>query len=162
MNEMRLVGIHPIDEDVSVAGELSPEQLQQASQQGFKSVINLRMSKEKGFLPNEPQIVESLGMQYVHIPINPSSLSGELVAQVSEQIDQLPKPVLMHCSLGLRSTGIGLLRAGIDRGMTAEEFLRRTEAMGLNFNDRPSVKQFFVDYITQHLEQLGEPNEEHE
>jgi uncharacterized protein (TIGR01244 family) len=110
------------------------------------------MPKEKGFLPDELQIVESHGMQYAHIPVNPSSLSGELVAQVSEQIDQLPKPVLMHCSLGLRSAGIGLLRAGIDQGMTADQFLQRTAAMGLNFDDRPGVKRFFVDYITQHLE----------
>nr|RNJ69444.1 MAG: phosphatase [Leptolyngbya sp. IPPAS B-1204] len=162
MNETQLIGIHPIDDEVSVAGELSSEQLQQAAQQGFKSVINLRMPKEKGFLTDEPQIVESLGMQYAHIPVNPSSLSGELVAQVSEHIDQLPKPVLMHCSLGLRSAGIGLLRAGIDQGITAKEFLQRTEAMGLNFDDRPSVKQFFIDYITQHLEPLGEPNDERE
>lgn len=151
MNETQLVGIHPIDEDVSVAGELSPEQLQQASEQGFKSVINLRMPKEKGFLADEQQVVESLGMQYAHIPVNPSSLSGEVVAQVFEHIDQLPKPVLMHCSLGLRSAGMALLRSGIDRGMTAEEFLHRTTAMGLDFNSRPSVKQFFVDYITQNL-----------
>ncbi|MFQ3615564.1 MAG: sulfur transferase domain-containing protein [Cyanobacteriota bacterium] len=162
MNETRLVGIHPIDDAVAVAGELSPEQLQQASEQGFKSVINLRMPKEKGFLLDEPQIVESHGMQYAHIPVNPSSLSSELVAQVSAQIDRLPKPILMHCSLGLRSAGIGLLRAGINQGMTVEEFLRRTEAMGLDFNDRPGVKRFFVDYITQHLKQLGEPNDEHE
>ncbi len=162
MNETQLIGIHSINDEVSVAGELSPEQLQQASEQGFKSVINLRMPKEKGFLPDEPQIVELLGMQYAHIPVNPSSLSGELVAQVSEHIDQLPKPVLMHCSLGLRSAGIGLLRSGIDQGMTVEEFLQRTEAMGLSFNDRPGVKRFFVDYITQHLESLGEPNDEYE
>lgn len=162
MNETQLPGIHPIDEDVSVAGELSPEQLQQASEQGFKSVVNLRMPKEKGFLPDEPQIVESLGMQYAHIPVNPSGLSGELVAQVFEQIDQLPKPVLMHCSLGLRSAGIGLLRVGIDQGMTVEEFLRRTAAMELNFSDRPGVKRFFVDYITEYLEKSGELNDQHE
>ncbi|BAU44898.1 beta-lactamase hydrolase domain-containing protein [Leptolyngbya sp. O-77] len=160
MNETQLVGIHRIDADVSVAGELSPEQLQQASQQGFKSVINLRMPKEKGFLPDEPQIVESLRMQYAHVPVNPSSLSGEVIAQVCEHVDQLPKPVLMHCSLGLRSAGIALLRSGIERGMTVEEFLHRTTAMGLDFNSRPGVKRFFVDYITQHLEQLGEHDDE--
>lgn len=162
MNETQLVGIHAIDREVSVAGELSSEQLQQASQQGFKSVINLRMPKEKGFLTDELQIVESLGMQYSHIPVNPSALSGELIAQVFEQIDGLPKPILMHCSLGLRSAGIGLLRSGIDRCMTVEEFLQRAAAVGLNFDDRPSVKQFFANYITQHLEPLGEVNDEHE
>ncbi len=156
-----MIGIHVINHELSVAGELSPEQLQQASQQGFKSVINLRMPKEKGFLSDEPQIVESLGMNYAHIPVNPSALSGELIAQVSEQIDHLPKPILMHCSLGLRSAGIGLLRAGIGHGISVEAFFQQAEAMGLNFDDRPSVKKFFVDYITQHLEQLGEPNGKH-
>ncbi|MCS6812819.1 MAG: sulfur transferase domain-containing protein [Cyanobacteria bacterium] len=160
MNETQLIGIHRIDDEVSIAGELSPEQLQQASQQGFKSVVNLRMPKEKGFLPDESQIVESLGMQYAHIPVNPSALSGALVAQISEQIDQLPKPVLMHCSLGLRSAGIALLRAGVNQGITVEEFLQRTAAMGLNFDDRPSLKRFFLDYITQSVEQLGGVNDQ--
>lgn len=70
--------------------------------------------------------------------------------------------MLMHCSLGLRSAGIGLLRAGIDRGMTVEVFFQQAEAMELNLDDRPSVKRFFVDYITQNFEQLGEQNDEHE
>lgn len=162
MSETQLIGIHVIDSEVSVAGELNPEQLQQVSQQGFKSVLNLRIPREKGFLVDEPQIVEALGMEYAHVPVNPSALSGELIAQVSEQIDILPKPVLMHCSLGLRSAGIALLRVGIDRGITVEEFLQKTTALGLDFNDRLGVKRFFTDYITQHLEQLGEHNDENE
>ncbi|MEN9231310.1 MAG: protein tyrosine phosphatase family protein [Thermostichus sp. DG02_5_bins_236] len=161
MSGKQLVGIHSIDNEIFVAGELSLEQLQQASQQGLRSVINLRIPKEKGFLADEPQVVKSLGMEYIHIPVNPSSLSSELVAQIFEQIDQLAKPILMHCSLGLRSAGIALLRTGVKRGITVEEFLQRAEEMGLDFDDRPVVKQFFLDYITQHLDSQGRFDDKH-
>ncbi|MBW4468335.1 MAG: hypothetical protein KME07_23150 [Pegethrix bostrychoides GSE-TBD4-15B] len=64
MSETELIGIQAIDSEISVAGELSAEQLQQASHQGFKSVINLRMQKEKRFLINE----SLRGLHYPTLP----------------------------------------------------------------------------------------------
>jgi protein tyrosine phosphatase (PTP) superfamily phosphohydrolase (DUF442 family) len=43
-------------------GQVTPKQLQQSSQQGFKLVLNLRSPNEAGFLTEEQQQVENAGL----------------------------------------------------------------------------------------------------
>ncbi|MEN9246440.1 MAG: hypothetical protein Q6J78_07025, partial [Thermostichales cyanobacterium SRBZ-1_bins_19] len=103
------------------------------------------------FVAEEVAIVTALGMGYVHKPVNPSQLHDDLVEEVVGEMDRLPKPLLVHCSLGLRSMGMAMLYLGKQRGLTASEFLEKATAMGLNFDERPAVKRFFLDYINRHF-----------
>lgn len=47
--------IRKINNELTIAGQLTSEQLQQIAQEGFKSVLNLRSPDEEGFLQNEQQ-----------------------------------------------------------------------------------------------------------
>ena len=64
--------VKKISDELTVSGQLTPEQLQQAAQSGFKSVLNLRSTDEQGFLTSEQQLVESAGLQYKNIPVKPN------------------------------------------------------------------------------------------
>ena len=52
---------------LSAAGQPTPEELKQAAQEGFKSVLNLRSPDEPGFLSDEQQQAQAAGLQYANI-----------------------------------------------------------------------------------------------
>ena len=55
--------VKKINDELSVAGQLNPEQLQQASTQGYKSILNLRSPEEEGFVKDEQKQAEAAKLQ---------------------------------------------------------------------------------------------------
>jgi uncharacterized protein (TIGR01244 family) len=100
--------VKKINDELSVAGQVTPEQLQQAAQEGFQSVLNLRSPDEEGFWEEEQQQVEALGLKYINIPVKISDMKEELATEVLKQIDELPKPALIHCGVSMRAGAMSL------------------------------------------------------
>ncbi|WP_365743367.1 beta-lactamase hydrolase domain-containing protein [Nostoc sp. JL33] len=50
-----------VSDDLSASGQLTSEELKQAAQEGFKSVLNLRFPDEAGFLGDEQQQAQAAG-----------------------------------------------------------------------------------------------------
>lgn len=48
--------VKKITEEVTVSGQVTLEQLQQAAEEGFKSVLNLRSPGEEGFWAEEEKL----------------------------------------------------------------------------------------------------------
>ncbi|MGB3294370.1 MAG: sulfur transferase domain-containing protein [Phormidesmis sp.] len=101
--------IQPVGEQISVSSQLSPAQLRQLPEQGFKSVVNLRNYQEENATADDHQLVESLGLSYVNLPIKPDKLDEVRIEQVLGQVHELPKPLLIYCGSSLRATFIALL-----------------------------------------------------
>ncbi|MBW4623845.1 MAG: protein tyrosine phosphatase family protein [Cyanosarcina radialis HA8281-LM2] len=143
--------IKNINDRLAVAmGQVTPEQLQQATEEGFKSVLNLRSPGEEGFLSDEQQQAENAGLQYVNVPVKPDGLSDELADRVLEEIDRLPKPALIHCKSGLRSGAMALMYVATQQGMTADEAMQTGKKLGFDCDSSPQMKQFFEHYVSQH------------
>ncbi|MEH1826493.1 MAG: sulfur transferase domain-containing protein [Nostoc sp.] len=87
-----------VSDDLSAAGQLTSEDLKQAAQEGFKSVLNLRSPDEAGFFNDEQQQAEAAGLQYANIPLKPSEANQELTELAIQEIENLPKPILIHCA----------------------------------------------------------------
>lgn len=85
-----------ISDELSAAGQVTTEQLQQAAQEGFKSVLNLRSPDEAGYLSDEQQQAEAAGLEYASVPLKASEPNEELVEEALREIENLPKPVLVH------------------------------------------------------------------
>ncbi len=140
-----------ITKELTVIGQVQLEQLQEAVQEGFQSVMNLRSPDELGFLKNEQQLVESLGLYYVNIPLKLEALDEAIVTKILQTLEQLPKPVLVHCAAGMRSMAISLLSIAIQQGLTPEQTLAKARSLGFHYVDStlvsPELKQRFVNYI---------------
>ncbi|WP_373529464.1 beta-lactamase hydrolase domain-containing protein [Nostoc sp.] len=140
-----------INDQLAVAmSQVTPEQLQQAVQEGFKSVLNLRSPEEEGFLSDEQQQAEIAGLKYINVPVKPDGMSNELADQVLQEIDQLPKPALIHCKSGIRSGAMTLMYVAIQQGMTANEAMQKGKQMGFDCDSSPQMKQFFERYVSEH------------
>jgi uncharacterized protein (TIGR01244 family) len=142
-----------VSEDLSAAGQPTPEELKQAAQEGFKSVLNLRSPDEPGFLSDEQQQAQAAGLQYANIPLKPSEENQELTEAAIQEIENLPKPILIHCAAGARAGGIALISNAISEGLTYEEISQKAQELGFNL-EQPHLKQFLLEkYIAKQAEQ---------
>lgn len=123
--------IKKINDELTIAGQVTPEQLRQVAQEGFKSVLNLRSPDEEGFLSNEQQQAEALGLYYVNIPVKFEAINDEIAARVLMQTNKLPKPTLVHCDSAMRAAAIVLMHIATRQGATLRQAFKQAEQLGL-------------------------------
>lgn len=137
-----------ISEQLSVAMiQPTPDQIQDAAQLGFKSVLNLRSPQEDGFLINESQLVQSAGMNYANLTIDPANLSETTAEQVLTIMDQLSNPILLHCKGGLRSGAMALLYEAVRQQWTTDQLLTQVHKLDLPLAEHPQLLHFIQDYV---------------
>lgn len=148
-----------ITEDLTVIGQVRVEQLHQAVEVGFQSVLNLRSPDELGFWQDEGQVAENLGLQYLNMPLKLELLDEVTVTEILGCLDQLPKPVLIHCAAGMRSTAIALLKAAVKQGLTPEQTVEKARSLGFHYIDctmvHPQLRQRFFDYINKYAQAMA-------
>ncbi|MGB7416964.1 MAG: cytochrome b6-f complex iron-sulfur subunit [Thermosynechococcaceae cyanobacterium] len=130
--------------------QLTPAQLQALAGAGYRSVLNLRSPSEPSFPADEQQQVEATGLPYINSPVNSDQITDQLTGQILTQIDQLAKPILLHCSSGIRSGAMALIYIAIQEGMTVDQAMAKNRLLGLNLGTKPNIKQFVQDYIARH------------
>ena len=101
-----------ISDKLATAGQPSVEEFSHIKQAGYQLVINLALKDSSNALANEKEIVETQGMQYVHIPViweNPTEEKLQEFIQVMKT--NADKKVFVHCAANKRvSTFIYLYR----------------------------------------------------
>lgn len=94
--------------DVCVAPQLTPEAMAEAAAMGFKSVVNNRPDFEHG--PDQPTsaaiqaAAQAAGLEYRHLPVAGGYQSPEEIAAFARLLEELPRPLLVFCRSGARST----------------------------------------------------------
>jgi uncharacterized protein (TIGR01244 family) len=136
-----------IDDDCAIAGQLTPEQIQQLPKYGFKSVLNLRSPHEPGVLGNEQQSIEALGLTYFNVPVLLDKLNATLAEEILQTLQALPKPVLIYCASSRRASAIALLELARRRDLTPEEALELGLTMGFDYEAHPNLKLFIYEHI---------------
>ena len=97
-----------IAEDVWVAPQLTPQAMAEAASAGFRSVINNRPDFEGG--PDQPTnaaieaAAKAAGLEYRFLPVSGGYQSPEEAAACARLLAELPRPLLMFCRSGARST----------------------------------------------------------
>ena len=85
-----------INDQITVSGQPTAEDIAQLNNDGFRTIVNLRTEGEKDQLMSpeeERQAVEKSVMRYVHLPVSPASMEPELVDKFRAQLPELPGPV---------------------------------------------------------------------
>ncbi|MEH1824976.1 MAG: sulfur transferase domain-containing protein [Nostoc sp.] len=133
--KMRLIGlvniVRKINDELAIAGQITLDQLQQIADEGYRSVVNLRLPDETGFLVNEQEKTEFLGLYYVNFPTRPEDINHQSMLQIYQSITELPKPILIHCDNSIRSAAIALLYIALKQGMAFEKALQKVINIGL-------------------------------
>jgi uncharacterized protein (TIGR01244 family) len=102
--------IRQVAPDVCVAPQLTPEAMAEAARLGFRSVVNNRPDFEHG--PEQPTnasieaAAREAGLQYRFLPVSGGHQTPEQIAAFAQLLDELPRPLLMFCRSGARSTNL--------------------------------------------------------
>jgi hypothetical protein len=81
----------------------------------------------------------------------PVALDMELARQHMAALDRLPRPTLVTCRAGPRSSAVAYLYAGLRAGASSEEVLARADADGAPFAGIEACRAF----VTQGLKELA-------
>jgi uncharacterized protein (TIGR01244 family) len=93
------------EEHIATAGQPTAEQLAAVAVAGCSTVINLGLHEADYALPDERATVESLGMDYVHIPVVWERPTPEDLARFSEVLQTLEgQDLFVHCAANVRVT----------------------------------------------------------
>ena len=125
-----------------------PPGLVELKKLGITTVVDLRLEDPAKILW-ERQQVESLGMHFVHIPVNEwSPPTNEQVVQfLSLFHDQPGQKIFVHCRFGEDRTGmfVAAYRIAYEKWPT-EQVLEEMNFFGFNGLWHPSMKTFIRDF----------------
>jgi uncharacterized protein (TIGR01244 family) len=119
--------IRKIDEQISVAPQIAPEDVAAFAEAGFKAIVNNRPEGEELGQPTGAIIraaAEAAGLAYTEIPVTHAGFSATQVEAMAEAIEAAGGPVLAYCRSGTRSCNLWALaeasRGGEPDALTAK------------------------------------------
>ena len=113
-------------------GQITPEQLDELAQAGYRTVVNLRTEGEEGDWDATAQAAD-LGLDYRRFPISGADgLTSENASVLDDLLaDESLRPMVIHCGSGNRVGALFALRAFHVEGAEAEAALEAGRQAGL-------------------------------
>jgi uncharacterized protein (TIGR01244 family) len=96
-----------LDPSISVFGQIEPEDVAAAKEQGFTLLINNRPDGEQPGQTSGAEIeaaARAAGLDYVAIPVDHSGFADWQVTAMADALETAKGPVLAFCRSGTRST----------------------------------------------------------
>lgn len=125
-----------IDDRISVASQITPEDIPALAAAGFSYVINNRPDDEEPGQPAGAAIARAAaeaGLGYAAIPVTPGGFSGQQVEAMSKALAEADGPVLAFCRSGTRSCNLWALAAAYEGG-EPEELIEKAAAAGYDIS----------------------------
>jgi len=113
-----------LSETLFTAGMPKTEQLADAAQNGVEVVINLAPHDAHDALPNETELVNSLGMKYINIPVNWNTPTADGLDRFMDAMDEnRDRKILVHCQANFRATAFVSMYRILRQGWKADDAL---------------------------------------
>lgn len=119
----------PLSEKLATAGQPIEPQFASILAADYKVIVNLALSTSTNALPSEQEIVESLGMEYVHIPVVWEQPTLENLEQFFAVMQSnANRRVFVHCAKNMRVSVFmylyRVLHAGVDEAAASSDMYR--------------------------------------
>ena len=99
-----------LSENLFTGGMPKAGQLADAPKHGVQVVINLAPHDSQYALPNEAELVNSLGMKYINIPVNWSTPTKDGLDKFMDAMDEhKDKIILVHCEANFRASAFAAM-----------------------------------------------------
>lgn len=127
-----------LDGRVYIGGQPKEEALRALPARDVTAVINLRTAKEMGDTSkvafDEAALVDSLGMDYIEIPLGgkDNPYTPEAVESFAEALDLHLGPVLLHCASGGRASHLWAAYLVRYRGWDVTDAYARGQEIGIS------------------------------
>jgi len=109
-------------EKLSSSGMPNAEQMDSVAEAGVQLVINLAPHDVPNAVPNEKELVESLGMEYINIPVNWNTPTKDGLNIFMDAMDaNTDKKIHVHCEANFRASGFILMYRVLRLGWKADD-----------------------------------------
>ena len=136
-----------LPENIFTGGMPTREQIADAAQRGVELVINLAPHEVSNALPGEPELVTSLGMQYINIPVIWTTPTRDGLDRFMDVMDQnKDKKILVHCQANFRATAFMALYRILRQGWNADEAMAGMHKIW-DTEDYPIWKMFIEENL---------------
>lgn len=119
-----------------VAGQIAPDDVEAAKNQGVGLIVNNRPDGEEPEAPQSDEIeaaARAAGLDYLYVPVTHAGFSGAQIDSLVNAIGTSGKPVLAYCRSGMRSTCLWAL-AQVKQGSTADEVIAAANGAGYDIS----------------------------
>jgi len=127
--------IKSLNSDLSVAPQISPEDVDAIAAEGFRTLINNRPNGEAPDQPSDDTIAQasqSAGLDYKFQPVMSGGFTLQDVEEFGRLLEAAEKPVLAYCRSGTRCTMLwALSQAG---KMDTDEIIQAAENAGYDLS----------------------------
>jgi protein tyrosine phosphatase (PTP) superfamily phosphohydrolase (DUF442 family) len=108
-------------EHLGTAGQPLEDEFPAVAQAGFQVVINLALLDADYSLPDEPGLVRSLGMTFIHIPVSwEMPTADKLLAFFEVMAGHAEQRIFLHCAANMRASVFLALYRILRLGWTRE------------------------------------------
>lgn len=127
--------IRKIDDDISVAPQITRDDVAEAARLGFKTLVANRPDQEE---PGQPAMADieaaarENGMAWVYMPVESGNVRDTDVQHFSATFQEAEKPVLAFCRSGTRCTVLWALDAA--RTTPAREIFTKARNAGYDIS----------------------------
>ena len=143
-----------LSETLFTGGMPKEEQLSDAAQRGMEMVINLAPHTVLDALPNEAELVTSLGMQYINIPVIWITPTKDGLDRFMDVMDEnKDKKILVHCQANFRATAFMALYRILRQGWNADDAMEGMHQIW-DTEDYPIWKMFIEENLKRSREGL--------
>jgi protein tyrosine phosphatase (PTP) superfamily phosphohydrolase (DUF442 family) len=137
----------PFSETLFTGGMPKAEQLTDAAQNGVEVVINLAPHEAANALPNEAELVTSLGMKYINIPVDWSTPTKEGLDRFLAAMDEnKDRKILVHCQANFRASAFASLYRILRQGWKPDEAMQGMHKIW-DEEDYPMWKMFIEETL---------------
>jgi len=138
-----------VDATVGCGGATQAAAMPELKKEGFRSVINLRMSSEPGAdVEGSRAAAQAAGLKYIHLPFDTRNPDPMLVQNFLAAVaDTSNQPVYIHCASANRVGAVWMIKRVLQDGWDLGKAQEEAEAIGLT---NPGLKEFATQYIQSH------------
>ncbi|UZD67576.1 TIGR01244 family sulfur transferase [Marinobacter sp. AN1] len=123
--------IRKIDDSISVAPQITPEDVAELARLGFRTLVANRPDREE---PGQPAMAdiqraaEENGLKWVFLPVESGNIQDSDVDAFAPMFEEAEKPMLAFCRSGTRCTVLWALSSA--RHMPLEPIIQRAGQAG--------------------------------
>ena len=124
-------------DNLYISGQPDKESFAKLKSEGVTTVVNLRTDSEMSNRENVPfdekAVVDSLGMEYIHIPLGgpDSPYNNEALVKFGDALSNAEGKVLLHCTVGRRASYMWAAYLIQFKGFSPDKAIEHAKAINL-------------------------------
>ena len=130
----------PVESGIFIGPQPTPQELDDARQQGIKTAIDFRLPSETA--TSNETLALSAGLDYINIPVNKAMLSESQIGDLDAAMQTKQGPFLLLCATGMRAALLLALSTAKKSGWTADQTFAHAKTLGFDLQTSPAYSNF--------------------